>query len=68
MGTGIRVSECVGLDIQDVDFNHNGVKVVRKGGNEAVVYFGDDYYYLTFQNLDFTEYFSKLFGHYQNSN
>ena len=42
LGTGIRVSECVGLDIQDVDFNHNGVKVVRKGGNEAVVYFGDE--------------------------
>ena len=42
LGTGIRVSECVGLDIADVDFNHNGVKVVRKGGNEAVVYFGNE--------------------------
>ena len=42
LGTGIRVSECVGLDIPDVDFNHNGVKVVRKGGNEAVVYFGNE--------------------------
>lgn len=42
LGTGIRVSECVGLDIQDVDFNHNGIKVVRKGGNEAIVYFGSE--------------------------
>lgn len=42
LGTGIRVSECVGLDIADVDFNHNGVKVVRKGGNEAVIYFGNE--------------------------
>lgn len=42
LGTGIRVSECVGLDIQDVDFKNNGVKVTRKGGNEMVVYFGDE--------------------------
>lgn len=42
LGTGIRVSECVGLDIQDVDFKNNGVKVVRKGGNEMVVYFGEE--------------------------
>ena len=42
LGTGIRVSECVGLDIQDVDFKNNGIKVVRKGGNEMVVYFGEE--------------------------
>lgn len=42
LGTGIRVSECVGLDINDVDFVHNGIKIRRKGGNEVVVYFGDE--------------------------
>lgn len=42
LGTGIRVSECVGLDITDVDFKNNGVKVRRKGGNEVVVYFGQE--------------------------
>lgn len=42
LGTGIRVSECVGLDIQDVDFRNNGIRVVRKGGNESIVYFGDE--------------------------
>ncbi len=42
LGTGIRVSECVGLDLNDVDFKNNGVKVTRKGGNEMVVYFGDE--------------------------
>lgn len=42
LGTGIRVSECVGLDIQDVDFKNNGIKIRRKGGYEAVVYFGDE--------------------------
>lgn len=42
LGTGIRVSECVGLDIDDVDFNNNGIKIRRKGGYEVVVYFGDE--------------------------
>ncbi|MEG2145148.1 MAG: tyrosine-type recombinase/integrase [Lachnospiraceae bacterium] len=42
LGTGIRVSECVGLDIQDVDFKNNGIKITRKGGNEMVVYFGKE--------------------------
>jgi integrase/recombinase XerC len=42
LGTGIRVSECVGLDITDVDFNNNGIKVTRKGGSEMIVYFGDE--------------------------
>lgn len=42
LGTGIRVSECVGLDIKDVDFKNNGIMVTRKGGNQMVVYFGDE--------------------------
>lgn len=42
LGTGIRVSECVGLNIHDVDFDNLGVKVRRKGGYEDVVYFGDE--------------------------
>lgn len=42
LGTGIRVSECVGLDLKDVDFKNNGILIRRKGGYEAVVYFGDE--------------------------
>lgn len=42
LGTGIRVSECVGLDIRDIDFDNNRLKVRRKGGYEDVVYFGDE--------------------------
>lgn len=42
LGTGIRVSECVGLDIEDVDFKNNGIKIHRKGGNEVVIYFGEE--------------------------
>lgn len=42
LGTGIRVSECVGLDIQDVNFDVGGIKIRRKGGYEAIIYFGDE--------------------------
>lgn len=42
LGTGIRVSECVGLNIDDIDLKNNGIKIIRKGGNEVIVYFGDE--------------------------
>lgn len=42
LGTGIRVSECVGLNIDDIDFATNGLKITRKGGNQVVLYFGDE--------------------------
>ncbi len=42
LGTGIRVSECVGLDINDIDFNNNRIKVIRKGDKEDYVYFGTE--------------------------
>lgn len=42
LGTGIRVSECVGLDVNDVDFKNNGIKIHRKGGYESIVYFGEE--------------------------
>ena len=42
LGTGIRVSECVGLDINDVDLKNDGIKIHRKGGKEVIVYFGDE--------------------------
>lgn len=40
LGTGIRVSECVGLDIHDIDFKNGGIHIHRKGGKEVTVYFG----------------------------
>lgn len=42
LGTGIRVSECVGLDLEDIDFKEKGIRVHRKGGYESIVYFGDE--------------------------
>jgi len=42
LGTGIRVSECVGINLDDIDFNINGFKVTRKGGNQVILYFSDE--------------------------
>lgn len=42
LGTGIRVSECVGLNLTDINFRDNAVKIIRKGGNEDIVYFGTE--------------------------
>ena len=42
LGTGIRVSECVGLNITDINFETNGLKIRRKGGNETIIYFGEE--------------------------
>ena len=39
LGTGIRVSECVGVNIDDLDFHLNAVLVTRKGGNQVILYF-----------------------------
>ena len=32
LGTGIRVSECVGLNLADVDFQNDRINITRKGG------------------------------------
>lgn len=42
LGTGIRVSECVGLDVKDIDFETNGFVVTRKGGQRVVLYFSEE--------------------------
>ena len=42
LGTGIRVSELVGINISDIDFSINGFMVTRKGGNQAILYFPDE--------------------------
>ncbi len=42
LGTGIRVSECVGLNVEDIDFDNNAFKITRKGGNQVILYFGEE--------------------------
>lgn len=40
-GTGIRISEMVGLNINGIDLKHKEFRVVRKGGNEEIIHFGE---------------------------
>ncbi len=42
LGTGIRVSECVGINMDDINFDDYSFRVTRKGGDEVVLYFGDE--------------------------
>ncbi|NCA81033.1 MAG: integrase, partial [Sphingobacteriia bacterium] len=39
LGTGIRISELVGLNTSDIDFDANAFTVTRKGGNRTILYF-----------------------------
>ncbi len=38
VGTGIRISECVGLNISDFDFENASFSITRKGGNQTILY------------------------------
>ena len=63
LGTGIRVSECVGLDVEDIDFKNNGIKVTRKGGNEMIVYFGEEVEKALQRYLEVRKGITPLAGH-----
>lgn len=45
LGTGIRISELVGLDNDSFDFSNNSFVVTRKGGKRAILYFSDEVSY-----------------------
>ncbi len=42
LGTGMRISELVGIDVDDINYMSNEVLVTRKGGNEEQIVFGSD--------------------------
>ena len=42
LGTGIRISELVGLNIDDIYFDQNAFKVTRKGGSSVILYFNEE--------------------------
>ena len=42
LGTGIRISELVGIDIDDINFSANEFSVIRKGGNQDILVFGEE--------------------------
>ncbi len=63
LGTGIRVSECVGLDISDINFDVGGIKIRRKGGYEAVIYFGEEVETALLDYLEQREHMIPASGH-----
>ena len=57
LGTGIRVSELVGIDTKDINFDDLSFVVTRKGGARVILYFSDevagplyDYYMIRMAN------------------
>lgn len=65
LGTGIRVSECVGLNIADVNLEENAFLVTRKGGNQAVLYFPPEVADALADYLDERQHIETLPGHEQ---
>lgn len=41
-GTGLRASAIVQIDIDDIDFKHNRIKVTEKGDRDSYVMFGEN--------------------------
>ena len=63
LGTGIRISELVGIDIGDVDFDNDAFVVTRKGGSEDILNFGEEVHRALADYLDAREQLSPLPGH-----
>ena len=63
LGTGIRISECVGIDLADLNFKEGYIKVVRKGGNENNVYFGEEVEIALLNYLEYRESITPEKGH-----
>ena len=51
-GTGIRVSEAVGINLEDIDVDRGIFKVTRKGGNEAFLEFNEEIEFALREYLD----------------
>ncbi len=63
LGTGMRISECIGINITDIDFKSNGIKITRKGGNEQIIYFGQEVETALFDYLEEREKVETKEGH-----
>ncbi len=63
LGTGIRVSELVGINIGDLDFSINGFLVTRKGGSQAILYFPDEVAQVLKDYLKLRREITPLSGH-----
>lgn len=55
LGTGIRISELVGLNNEDINFNDNSFIVTRKGGSKSILYFDDNVATALMRYMDYKE-------------
>ena len=63
LGTGIRVSELVGLNITDVSLKNNSMKVIRKGNKEDIVYYSDELAEILKDYLEYRKHLDPIEGH-----
>ncbi|MFV0439845.1 MAG: tyrosine-type recombinase/integrase [Lachnospirales bacterium] len=42
LGTGMRISELVGINLKNINYENNSVLITRKGGDEQILYFNDE--------------------------
>ena len=42
LGTAMRISELVGINIGDIDFNEQSIRITRKGNKMSTVYYGEE--------------------------
>lgn len=63
LGTGIRISELVGIDTGDVDLESDAFVVTRKGGKEDILNFGSEVHRALNEYIVLREQFTPLPGH-----
>lgn len=63
LGTGMRISELVGIDMDDLNFMSNEVRITRKGGNEEQMVFGQDVRRALLQYMVYREAIVPAEGH-----
>ncbi|HOO22279.1 MAG TPA: tyrosine-type recombinase/integrase [Clostridia bacterium] len=59
LGTGIRISECVGLNVDDINFADNSFTVTRKGEKRSILYFNEEIAQILTSYLEHREQFLK---------
>ena len=42
LSTGMRVSECVGINLDDISFVDHRIRIIRKGGSQKYIYMSDE--------------------------
>ncbi len=63
LGTGIRISELVGIDMDDLDFDNHEFIVFRKGGAQEILAFGDEVHAALWAYLEERKAIMPIAGH-----